>query len=121
MARERTSARHAPRLEVTLPATLVFVDASRATLPVTTHDLGPGGTLCESAAPVEAGLEASFRLDLPATPTSRAETLALPARIVRVDGAKPWVIAIQFIRPPARIVELLKRYLWRMSRAAGRS
>jgi hypothetical protein len=70
--------------------------------------------------PVTAGEEISFRLDLPAGATGGVESLALPARIVRVEGADPYVIAVQFHRPPARIVELLKRYLWRLSRETGR-
>jgi PilZ domain len=120
MARERTSARHAPRLEVALRASLISSDPSRAPLPVTTRDLGPGGAQCESGVPVTAGEEISFRLDLPAGATGGVESLALPARIVRVEGADPYVIAVQFHRPPARIVELLKRYLWRLSRETGR-
>jgi hypothetical protein len=120
MARERTSARTAPRLEVALRATIISGDPTRAPLPVTTRDLGPGGAMCDSGAPVAAGESVSFSLELPAGPSGGAETVALPARVIRVEGTGPYVIGIQFHRPPTRIVELLKRYLWRLSREPGR-
>ncbi|HYV85302.1 MAG TPA: PilZ domain-containing protein [Patescibacteria group bacterium] len=120
MASERTSARNAPRLEIALQASLISSDPSRAPVPVTTRDLGPGGALCESGTTLLEGEEVSFRLDLPAGASGGLETLALPARIIRVEGANPYVIAVQFNRAPARIVELLKRYLWRLSRETGR-
>ena len=120
MARERTSARTAPRLEVALRATLISGDPTRAALPVTTRDLGPGGALCESGTPVAAGENFSLSLDLPAGPSDVVEKVALPARIIRVEGTGPYIVAIQFHRPPTRVVELLKRYLWRLSRGTGR-
>src|SRR5690349_2604598 len=115
MARERTSARTAPRLEVALRAALVSGDPTRDALPVTTRDLGPGGALCESMAPVVAGENFSLSLELPVGPSGGVEKVALPARIIRVEGTGPYIVAIQFHRPPTRIVELLKRYLWRLS------
>ena len=120
MARERTSARHAPRLGVALRATIISGDPARAPLPVTTRDLGPGGALCESCTPAAAGENCSFSLELPAGGSGRVETIALPARIIRVEGTDPYIIAIEFHRPPTRIVELLKRYLWRLSRETAR-
>jgi hypothetical protein len=120
MARERTSARTAPRLEVALRAALVSSDPTRAVLPVTTRDLGPGGALCESGTSVAAGEDFSLSLDLPAGPSGGVEKVALPARIVRVEGTGPYILAIQFHRPPTRVVELLKRFLWRRSRETGR-
>ena len=120
MARERTSARTAPRLEVALRAALISGDPMRAAVPVTTRDLGAGGALCESGTPVAAGENFSFSLDLPVGPSGGVEKVAFPARIIRVEGTGPYILAIQFLRPPTRIVELLKRYLWRMSRETGR-
>lgn len=120
MARERTSARNAPRLEVALRAALISGDPTRDPLPVTTRDLGPGGALCESGTSPVDGEDLSFSVELPTGATGGGEKVALPARVVRVEGTGPYIIAIQFHRPPARIVELLKRYLWRLSRETGR-
>jgi hypothetical protein len=120
MARERTSARNAPRLEVALRAELISPDPARAPLPVTTRDLGPGGALCDSETPAAAGESLSFSLEIPAAASGGVERVALPARVIRVEGTGPYIIAIQFHRPPTRIVELLKRYLWRLSRETGR-
>jgi len=120
MARERTSARNAPRLEVALRAELISADPARTPLPVITRDLGPGGALCESATPTVAGANLSFSLEIPAGSRGGVEKLALPALVIRVEGTGPYIIAIQFHRPPTRIVELLKRYLWRLSRETGR-
>jgi hypothetical protein len=120
MARERTSARNAPRLEVVLRAALISGDPTRGPLPVTTRDLGSGGALCESGTPVAAGEDFSLSLELPVGASGGVEKVALPARIIRVEGTGPYILAIQFHRPPTRIVELLKRYLWRLSRETGR-
>jgi len=120
MARERTSARNAPRLEVALRAELISADPARAPLPVTTRDLGPGGALCESRTPTPAGENLSFSIELPSGPSGGVEKAALPAHVIRVEGTGPYIIALQFHRPPPRIVEMLKRYLWRLSRETGR-
>jgi hypothetical protein len=120
MVRERTSARNAPRLEVALQADLIYADPARASLQVTTRDLGPGGALCESGTAAAAGENLSFGLEIPVGASGHFEKIALPARVIRVEGTGPYTIAIQFQKPPARIVELLKRYLWRLSRESGR-
>jgi hypothetical protein len=123
MTKESTSARHAPRIETTLAAELIPTGeggARGAAVPVTTRDLGAGGALCEVGRSVPAGGLYLFRVDLPGGAGGRKEQVELPARIVRVEGEAPWVIAVRFVSPPARTVETLKRFLWRARQTSGR-
>ena len=120
MSKERTAARKSPRLEVSLAARLLPLAAGAPPIPVTTRDLGPTGALCESGTSVAEGDSYSFSVTLPATGSAQAETIALPARVVRVEGVAPYAIALQFSPHPERCVEALKRFVWRARISAGR-
>jgi hypothetical protein len=120
MSKERTAARQSPRLEVSLAAHLLSLATGAPPIPVTTRDLGPNGALCESGTSVAEGESYSFSVTLPASGRGQAETIALPAKVVRVEGVAPYAIALQFSPRPERSVEALKRFVWRARGSAGR-
>jgi len=101
-----------PRAEVRLPAAIFGAGPEQPEITATTRNLSAGGTLCECAVPLPLGRPIKLRLELP-DDSGAPHTVILEALVLRVEGGTPCVVALHFINVPARILDLVKRFVFR--------
>lgn len=112
MGHHRDDARIDLRAEVRLPAAIFGADPDHPEIAAITRNLSTGGALCECAVPLPLGQPIKLRLELP-DDTGAPHSVILEALVLRVEGGTPCVIALHFINVPARILELVKRFVFR--------
>ena len=112
MGHDRDDARIDPRAQVRLPAAIFGADPDHPEIEATTRNLSAGGALCECAVPLPLGRPIKLRLDLP-DDSGASHAVILEALVLRVEAGTPCVIALHFINAPARILELVKRFVFR--------
>jgi hypothetical protein len=99
-----------PRAAARVRVTVFGAGPGPSDLVMTTRNLSSSGALCESPVVIGLALQVTARLDL--TDDSGApHPVVVEALVVRVDGGGPFLVALHFVSPPARVLEILKRFV----------
>jgi len=118
MIDHRGDTRIDPRAEVRLAAAIFGAGPDHPEIAATTRNLSVGGALCECSVPVPLGRPVKLRLDLP-DDSGASHAVILEALVLRVEGGTPCVVALHFINVPARILALIKRFVFRSAGGAA--
>ena len=104
-----------PRAAARVRVTVFGAGPGSSDLVMTTRNLSSSGVLCESPAAIALALQVTARLDL--TDDSGApHPVVVEALVVRVEGGGPYLVALHLASPPARVLEVLKRFVARAQR-----
>jgi hypothetical protein len=107
-----------PRATVRIRTVLFDAGPDHGAVEMTTRNLSAGGTLCESSQRVPLGRSLTLRIDLP-DGTGGLHPVVVGAMALRVEGDGPFLVALHFVNPPARVVDLLRRFVARSLQATG--
>lgn len=118
MGQQTGDARVDPRVDVRVPVVVFGAAPDRQEIEMVTRNLSAGGTLCESAVSVPLGTPVSLRLDL-ADEAGVVHPVVSGAIAVRVEGAGPFTVAFHFVNAPARVVDRVKRFVFRALRSSS--
>ncbi len=118
MSQHRNDPRLDPRATVRLKALLFDAGPDHGAVEMTTRNLSAGGALCESNLHVTLGRSLTLRIDLPDGPGG-VRPVVVGAMVLRVEGDGPFLVALHFVDPPVRVVDILKRFVARSLQAAG--
>jgi c-di-GMP-binding flagellar brake protein YcgR len=118
MNQYRADPRVNPRVEVRLRAVLFGALTGVDELELTTVNLSAGGALCESPRPVPLGRPVRLRLDL--TDDSGApHPVVIEALVLRTEGSGPYRVALHFVNVPPRILDLVRKFVFRSPQGAS--
>ena len=105
-----------PRAAARVRVTVFGAGPGASDVAMTTRNLSASGALCESSLAISLALQTTARLDL--TDDSGApHPVVVACLVVRIEGSGPFLVALHFVNPPARVLEVLKRFVTRALRA----
>ncbi|HEU4402199.1 MAG TPA: PilZ domain-containing protein [Candidatus Polarisedimenticolia bacterium] len=118
MAKDRLDVRLDPRVSTRVRVTVFGDPPGQREIAMTTRDLSAGGALCDSPHPLPLGRPVRMRLDL-ADDSGAPHPVVLKAIVLRVEGESPHVIAFHFVEVPARLLELIRRFVLSTLKRSG--
>jgi hypothetical protein len=116
MSLRRPQSRLDPRVAVRLKGCVFGASSSHPEIEVATLNLSMGGALCESNVTIPLGIPVRLRLDV-TNESGSVHPLVVEAIPLRVEGSGPFIVALHFVGPPDRILDLLRRFLLRSLQA----